>query len=278
MVEAELLALPYIPRSLPSDRRRPGTEAREALERRGDRRVSLPAVAHGRRGIEPILPAIRRSGESWPPRKTARGKSRGVVQSLVSVRKLELPPGARRAAWWGRGERGSGAGAGATPPDGGEGSLMANIFAFVESRGADLRKVGLEAVTAARMLADASGGIEVHASCSSGPYISGKAAQLGQYGADVVTVVEHAATAATALKWRPPRRPDTHQVRGGMSRRDLQLCSTFGGMTCTPRGPARLSNLVAAIFEDRGATISLTPPMNISKVTTTSLTSGARQR
>ena len=31
---------------------------------------------------------------------------------------------------------------------------MANIFAFVESRGAEVRKVGLEAVTAARMLAD----------------------------------------------------------------------------------------------------------------------------
>ena len=27
---------------------------------------------------------------------------------------------------------------------------MANVFAFVETRGADVRKVGLEAVTAAR--------------------------------------------------------------------------------------------------------------------------------
>jgi len=34
---------------------------------------------------------------------------------------------------------------------------MAHVFAFVETRGADLRKVGLEAVTAARMLADKSG-------------------------------------------------------------------------------------------------------------------------
>ena len=40
---------------------------------------------------------------------------------------------------------------------------MANVFAFVETRGTDVRKVGLEAVTAARMLADKSGGGEVHA-------------------------------------------------------------------------------------------------------------------
>ena len=40
---------------------------------------------------------------------------------------------------------------------------MANIFAFAESRGGALRKVALEAVSAARRTADASGGGEVHA-------------------------------------------------------------------------------------------------------------------
>ncbi len=34
---------------------------------------------------------------------------------------------------------------------------MANIFAYAEARGGELRKVALEAVTAARKLADATG-------------------------------------------------------------------------------------------------------------------------
>ena len=68
---------------------------------------------------------------------------------------------------------------------------MANVFAFVETRGTDVRKVGLEAVTAARMLADKSGGGEVHALLLGPPGIAAKAAQIGQYGADSVMVVEH---------------------------------------------------------------------------------------
>ncbi|HET6761746.1 MAG TPA: hypothetical protein VFH13_06575, partial [Gemmatimonadaceae bacterium] len=72
---------------------------------------------------------------------------------------------------------------------------MANVFAFVESRGTEVRKVGLEAVTAARMLADKSGSGEVHGLLLGPPGISGKANQLGQYGADVVVVIEHEALA-----------------------------------------------------------------------------------
>ena len=40
---------------------------------------------------------------------------------------------------------------------------MANVLVFAETRGTALRKVALEAVTAARAFADASGGGEVHA-------------------------------------------------------------------------------------------------------------------
>ncbi|MDQ6718348.1 MAG: electron transfer flavoprotein subunit alpha, partial [Gemmatimonadota bacterium] len=65
---------------------------------------------------------------------------------------------------------------------------MANIFAFAETRGGVPRKVALEAVTAARMLADATGGGEVHAMMLGGPGIAAKAQQLGEYGADVVYV------------------------------------------------------------------------------------------
>ncbi len=39
---------------------------------------------------------------------------------------------------------------------------MANIFTYAEVRNGELRKVALEAITAARTLADATGG-EVHA-------------------------------------------------------------------------------------------------------------------
>ena len=52
---------------------------------------------------------------------------------------------------------------------------MANVFAFVESRGSDIRKVGLEAVTAARTLADKSGSGEVHALLLGPPGVSAKA-------------------------------------------------------------------------------------------------------
>ena len=75
---------------------------------------------------------------------------------------------------------------------------MANVLVFAESRGADIRKVALEAVTAARVLADKSGGGEVHALLVGPPGISAKPAQLGQYGADVVLVCEHQGFASYA--------------------------------------------------------------------------------
>ena len=40
---------------------------------------------------------------------------------------------------------------------------MANVLVFAETRGGELRKVALEAVTAARGLAEQSGGGSVHA-------------------------------------------------------------------------------------------------------------------
>ena len=72
---------------------------------------------------------------------------------------------------------------------------MANMFAFAESRGGALRKVALEAVSAARQAADATGGGEVHALLIGAPGIGAKAAALGRAGADLVIVVEHAGLA-----------------------------------------------------------------------------------
>src|SRR5687767_15453134 len=67
---------------------------------------------------------------------------------------------------------------------------MPNVLAFAETRAGELRKVALEAVTAARSLADAEGG-EVHALMLGAPGIASRAQQLASHGADVVLVVEH---------------------------------------------------------------------------------------
>ena len=66
-----------------------------------------------------------------------------------------------------------------------------NVLAFAESRGGELRRAGLEAVTAARIIADAKGG-EVHAVLFGAAGIGKHAAALGAHGADKVLVVEHA--------------------------------------------------------------------------------------
>ena len=72
---------------------------------------------------------------------------------------------------------------------------MANVFAFAESRAGEVRKAGLEAVTAARLIADQTGGGEVHALLAGGPGVGGQAQRLAEVGADVVYVVEHAGLA-----------------------------------------------------------------------------------
>jgi electron transfer flavoprotein alpha subunit len=69
---------------------------------------------------------------------------------------------------------------------------MAAVLAFAESRNGELRKVAFEAVTAARKAADSSGGGEVHALVLGSPGIAARTAELGRYGADLITVVEHA--------------------------------------------------------------------------------------
>jgi electron transfer flavoprotein alpha subunit len=75
---------------------------------------------------------------------------------------------------------------------------MPNILVYAESRGSDLRKVALEATTAARAFVDANGGGEVHAFVAGPPGIGAKADALGKHGADAVIVCEHAAFAGFA--------------------------------------------------------------------------------
>lgn len=67
---------------------------------------------------------------------------------------------------------------------------MANILAFSETRLGELRRAGLETVTAARKAADATGG-QVHAVLVGAPGVGQYAAKLAAHGADVVLVMEH---------------------------------------------------------------------------------------
>lgn len=69
---------------------------------------------------------------------------------------------------------------------------MANVLVVAEVRSGELRKVALEAVTAARQLADLSGGGSVHAVLAGDAGIGAKAAALAEHGADSVLVLEHA--------------------------------------------------------------------------------------
>jgi len=146
---------------------------------------------------------------------------------------------------------------------------MANIFAFVESRGSEVRKVGLEAVTAARMLADKWGGGEVHALVLGPPGISAKASQLGQYGADVVVVVEHAGLA----NYSPEVATATaaERIKSGGYRAAV-FSTTAQGRDLAPRVAARMNVSVVTdvlSFEIEGNAVIVRHPMNIGKVIAT---------
>ena len=152
---------------------------------------------------------------------------------------------------------------------------MANIFAFVETRGTDIRKVGLEAVTAARMLADKSGGGEVHALVMGPPGIAAKAAQLGQHGADVVIAVEHAGLA----NYSPEAATATiaERIKSGGYRAAI-FSTSAQGRDIAPRVAARLGVSVVTdvlSFELEGDTIVVRHPINIGKVIATLAMSGS---
>ena len=151
---------------------------------------------------------------------------------------------------------------------------MPNVLAYAETRNGELRKVALEAVTAARKLADAVGG-EVHALLLGAPGVAAKAAQLGQHGADVVIVVEHdklalyspeaaAATAAARIK------------DGGY--RAAVFSASAQGRDLAPRVAAKLRVPLAqdvVSFDVDGDRILARHPMNIGKVTATLALSGS---
>jgi len=152
---------------------------------------------------------------------------------------------------------------------------MANIFAFVESRGAELRKVGLEAVTAARMLADKSGGGEVHALVLGPPGIAAKAAQLGQYGADVVITVEHAGLANYSPEVATATAADRIKSGGYLA---AVFSTSAQGRDLAPRVAARLGVSVVTdvlSFELEGDSVVVRHPINIGKIIATLAISGS---
>jgi electron transfer flavoprotein alpha subunit len=146
---------------------------------------------------------------------------------------------------------------------------MASMFAFAESRNGELRRVALEAVTAARHAADTSGGGEVHVVLIGAPGIAARAEALGRYGADVVTVVEHpaldryspevfAATLAERLK--------SGDYRAGF------FVASAEGRDLAPRVAAKLGVSLASDvtgFEIKGDTVIAIHPAYTGKVIVT---------
>ncbi len=145
---------------------------------------------------------------------------------------------------------------------------MANIFAFAESRNGKARKVALETTTAARALADSTGG-EVHALVAGAAGISGEAAALGSHGADVIHVAENPgfekynAEALAELC--------ASQIKAGGYR--IAVFSTSAqGRDLAPRVAAKLGvGIVTDVTEFKldGDNVTVKHPINIGKVIAT---------
>ncbi|HUR80299.1 MAG TPA: electron transfer flavoprotein subunit alpha/FixB family protein [Thermoanaerobaculia bacterium] len=143
---------------------------------------------------------------------------------------------------------------------------MPNILVFAESRGAELRKVALEAVTAARALADQLGGAEVHAIVLGPPGIAAKAAQLGPHGADVILVTEHAAFERYARESAAATICDRAKSGGY---RAVILPFSANGRDLGPRLAARLDAPIASdviALSGSGDTITVRHPGYANKV------------
>lgn len=121
---------------------------------------------------------------------------------------------------------------------------MADMFAFAETRGGALRKPALEAVTAARQAADATGGGTVHVLVMGAPGIGGSVGEaLKRHGADVIHIAEHddlrhyspEAAAATAAG-----------LIGSTGARVAVFSASAQGRDLAPRVAARLGAGLAA--------------------------------
>ncbi len=151
---------------------------------------------------------------------------------------------------------------------------MANILVAAEARGGALKKVALEATTAARTLADASGG-QVHALLFGAPGIGAGAGRLGTVGADVVHVCEHAAFAQYDAE---SMAATIAAAVGAVSARVLLLGGTAMGQDLAPRVGAKLGVGVAAdatAIALQGDHVVVTHPMATNKIIATLAVGGA---
>ena len=152
---------------------------------------------------------------------------------------------------------------------------MPNVLVYAETRGGELRKVALEAVTAARALADSLGGGEVHAIVAGAPGIAAKGAQLGQYGADVVIAVENPALANYARE-AVAATVAARAKSGGY--RAVLVGFTAQGRDLAPRVAARLDAPLASdviAIAASGDTITVKHPGYANKVIITLAVSGS---
>ena len=153
---------------------------------------------------------------------------------------------------------------------------MPNVLVFAEARGTDLRKVALEIVTAGRALVDAlgGGGGEVHALLAGPPGVGAKASQLGQYGADVVLVCEHAGFATYARESIAA----TLAERAKAGYRAVLVPFSSQGRDLTPRVAAKLNAPIASdvlSFSATGDSILVKHPAYANKVIVTLEVKGA---
>ena len=152
---------------------------------------------------------------------------------------------------------------------------MANVLVFAESRGGALRKVALEAVTAARSLADASGGGEVHAVVAGPAGIGAVATQLGAHGADAVFAVEHASLAN--FERESIAATVAERARSG-SYRAVVLGFSTQGRDLGPRLAARLDAPIASDVTEialAGDALTVKHPGYANKVVLTLTLSGS---
>lgn len=139
-----------------------------------------------------------------------------------------------------------------------------NVLAFAESRGGDLRRAALEAVTAARAIADVRGGA-VHAILFGAPGIGAHAPRLGAHGADSVIVVEHAAFAQN----NPEAVAATIAAHMGRGYGALICPASATGKDIAPRVAAKLQVPVASdavAMTANAASITVTHPGYTGKI------------
>jgi len=113
---------------------------------------------------------------------------------------------------------------------------MANVLVFAETRAGELRKVALEAVTAARQLAEQSGGGQVHVVVAGAAGIGAKTAPLAEHGADLVLVLEHDGFA----QYNPEALTATLAQRLASGYGYALFSATAQGRDLSPRVAARL--------------------------------------